>query len=58
MGGLAANQIAATYPERLTKSVLIGPVNPNPAVAGVMVKRAESVTGESKVRPRQPKLTL
>jgi pimeloyl-ACP methyl ester carboxylesterase len=43
MGGIVANQIAATYPELVRGVVLLGPVNPVPALAEVFGKRIEVV---------------
>ena len=43
MGGLVANHIASEYPERVKGVVLIGPVNPNPALTDVFEKRIEVV---------------
>jgi hypothetical protein len=43
MGGTAANWIAANYPRRVIKMVLLGPVHPNPGgpVVELMKKRSE-----------------
>jgi len=43
MGGIVASYIAAEYPDRVKGVVLIGPVNPDPALASVFEKRIEVV---------------
>jgi pimeloyl-ACP methyl ester carboxylesterase len=43
MGGIVANYIAAEYPDRVKGVVLIGPVNPDPALASIFDKRIEVV---------------
>lgn len=43
MGGIVASQIAATYPDLVRAVLLLGPVNPAPALADVFVKRIEVV---------------
>ncbi len=43
MGGIVASYIAAEYPERVKGVVLIGPVNPDPALSDVFSKRIEVV---------------
>ncbi|KAH8775674.1 3-oxoadipate enol-lactone hydrolase-like protein [Hyaloscypha sp. PMI_1271] len=43
MGGIVASYIAAEYPDRVKGVVLVGPVNPDPALAGVFGKRIEVV---------------
>ena len=43
MGGIVASFLAATYPDRVKGVVLIGPVNPSPAVVPVFEKRIETV---------------
>jgi pimeloyl-ACP methyl ester carboxylesterase len=43
MGGIIASYIAAEYPDRVKGVVLIGPVNPDPALADVFRKRIEVV---------------
>lgn len=47
MGGTIASYIAAEYPERVKGVVLIGPVNPDPALADVFGKRIEVVKNGS-----------
>ncbi|TVY81120.1 putative aminoacrylate hydrolase RutD [Lachnellula suecica] len=46
MGGIVANHIAATYPELVRGVVLLGPVNPAPALAEVFGKRKEVVKND------------
>jgi pimeloyl-ACP methyl ester carboxylesterase len=43
MGGIVANQIAATYPELVKGVVLLGPVDPVPALAAIFEKRIEVI---------------
>jgi pimeloyl-ACP methyl ester carboxylesterase len=43
MGGIVASYIAAEYPDRVKGVVLIGPVNPDPALADVFRRRIEVV---------------
>jgi pimeloyl-ACP methyl ester carboxylesterase len=43
MGGIVVSYIAAEYPDRVKGVVLVGPVNPDPALAGVFGKRIEVV---------------
>lgn len=43
MGGIVANEIAATCPGVVKGVVLLGPVNPVPAFAGVFGGRIEVV---------------
>jgi pimeloyl-ACP methyl ester carboxylesterase len=43
MGGVVASYIAAEYPDRVKGVVLLGPVNPDPALADVFGKRIEVV---------------
>lgn len=43
MGAIIASYIAAEYPDRVISVVLIGPVNPDPALADVFGKRIEVV---------------
>lgn len=43
MGGIVASYIAAEYPDRVKGVVLIGPVNPDPALASIFEKRIEVV---------------
>jgi pimeloyl-ACP methyl ester carboxylesterase len=44
MGGTAALDFAARFPERTSAVVAIGPVNPNPGIAPVFEKRIEVVS--------------
>ena len=49
MGGIVASEIAASYPDRVSGVVLIGPVNPQPQMANVFEQRIEGVKkGQSK----------
>ncbi|KAE9363563.1 3-oxoadipate enol-lactone hydrolase-like protein [Stipitochalara longipes BDJ] len=43
MGGIVASYIAAEFPDRVKGVVLIGPVNPDPALVSVFEKRIEVV---------------
>jgi pimeloyl-ACP methyl ester carboxylesterase len=47
MGGIVASYIAAEYADRVKGVVLIGPVNPDPALATVFEKRIEVVKNGS-----------
>jgi pimeloyl-ACP methyl ester carboxylesterase len=51
MGGIIANYIAAEHPDRVKGVVLIGPVNPVPAMADVFSKRIEVVKKGSYFHP-------
>jgi len=54
MGGIVASQIAATYPDLVRGVVLLGPVNPVPALAEVFGKRIEVVKkGQSFSAPQR-----
>lgn len=54
MGGLVANYIASEYPERVKGVLLIGPVNPDPALAEVFQKRIEVVKkGTIRFKPQR-----
>ena len=43
MGGIVASYLAAEYPDRVKGVVLLGPVNPMPALAEVFGTRIEVV---------------
>jgi pimeloyl-ACP methyl ester carboxylesterase len=47
MGGIVASYIAAEYPDRVKGVVLLGPVNPDPALADVFGKRIKVVKSGS-----------
>ena len=58
MGGILASYIAAEYPDRVKGIVLIGPVQPAPAVADVFEKRIEVVKKGSFVSPSPPETVI
>ena len=51
MGGIIASYISAEHPDRVKGVVLIGPVNPIPAMADVFSKRIEVVKKGSYFHP-------
>ncbi len=51
MGGIIASYIAAEHPDRVKGVVLIGPVDPAPAMADVFSKRIEVVKKGSYFHP-------
>jgi pimeloyl-ACP methyl ester carboxylesterase len=51
MGGIIASYIAAEHPDRVKGVVLIGPVNPVPAMADVFSKRIEVIKKGSYFHP-------
>ena len=51
MGGIIASYLAAEHPDRVKGVVLIGPVNPVPAMADVFSKRIEVVKKGSYFHP-------
>lgn len=51
LGGIIASYIAAEHPDRVKGVVLIGPVNPVPAMADVFSKRIEVLKKGSYFHP-------
>jgi pimeloyl-ACP methyl ester carboxylesterase len=43
MGGIVASELAASYPDRVKAVMLLGPVNPGPALTDLFEKRIEAV---------------